>query len=69
MNSYAQYMDMLTVELDRLPAGTEVSYVGQATIFMQKQSDGSWVNIGCDTGIKSVTSSYLAAHHPYDGKD
>ena len=67
MKSLARLLDMTVAELDRLQPGARVSYVGQATITVEKQTDGHWTLAAVDTGIRKVSAAYVAGKFPeYD---
>ncbi len=67
MKAMARLMDMTVADLDRLPVGAQASYVGQATLTLQKRPDGHWELVKVDPGIHIVSAGYVAGKFPeYD---
>ena len=64
MKSLAKLLEMTAAELERMPPGAKVSYVGTATFFMEKQPDGMWKLVRMDPGLKLVSSAYVAGKYP-----
>jgi hypothetical protein len=64
MNGFATYMQVATAELARMSAGTKLTYIGLSTITVEKQADGGWKQVQVESGLKRITSEYLASRYP-----
>ena len=64
MRTDARYLEMLEKELWELPAGTQISYVGAATVTLRKVAGQLWELVNCNCGVTQVSNTYLATKAP-----
>ncbi len=67
MKAMGKLMEMVVAELERKPVGAQVTFLSQAIVTMEKRQDGHWEQVKVDSGLKVVSTSYVAGKMPeYD---